>query len=58
MDTSAFLFYLTLVSIIDIRPHYAGRHLELIQRRKEAKSRTLQVRRDYNRTAREQGSGL
>jgi hypothetical protein len=29
------------------------RHLEKIQRRKEAKSRTLQARRDYNRTARE-----
>ncbi len=37
---------------------YTGRHLEVIQRRKEAKSRTLQARREYNRTAREQGSGL
>ena len=37
---------------------YTGRHLEVIQRRKEAKSRTLQTRREYNRTAREQGSGL
>ena len=37
---------------------YTGRHLEVIQRRKEAKSSTLQTRRDYNRTAREQGSGL
>jgi len=37
---------------------YTGRHLKVIQRRKEAKSRTLQARRDYNRTAREQDSGL
>ncbi len=37
---------------------YTGRHLEVIQRRKEAKSRTLQTRREYNRTARDQGSGL
>jgi len=33
--------------------HWAGKYLEIIQRRKEAKSRTLQVRRDYNRTVRE-----
>jgi len=37
---------------------YTGRHLEIIQRRKEVKSRTLEVRRDYNRTVREQGHGL
>ena len=37
---------------------YTGRHLEIIQRRKEVKSRTLAVRRNYNRTAREQGHGL
>ena len=37
---------------------YTGRHLEIIKRRKEAKSRTLQTRKDYIRTAREQGSGL
>jgi transposase InsO family protein len=37
---------------------YTGRHLEVIQRRKEAKSRTLQTRREYNRIAREQGSDL
>jgi putative transposase len=44
----------------DVTPHdvYTGRYLEIIQKRKEAKSRTLQVRRDYNRIAREQGSGL
>jgi putative transposase len=34
---------------------YTGRHLEIIQKRKEVKSRTLVARRDYNRTAREQG---
>jgi len=44
----------------DVTPHdvYTGRYLEVIQRRKEAKSRTLLARRDYNRVAREQGSGL
>ncbi len=36
---------------------YAGRHLEIIQRRKEVKSRTLAVRKDYNRTTRQQGQG-
>ncbi len=44
----------------DVTPFdvYTGRYLEIIWKRKEAKSRTLQVRRDYNRTAREQGNGL
>ena len=44
----------------DVTPYdvYTGRYLEIIQKRKEVKSRTLQVRRDYNRTAREQGNGL
>ena len=37
---------------------YTGRHLEIIQRRKEVKNRTLEARRDYNRIAREQGHGL
>jgi len=37
---------------------YTGRHLEIVQRRKEVKSRTLQARKEYNRTARGQGSGL
>ncbi len=36
---------------------YTGRHLEIIRRRKEAKSKTSITRRDYNRTAREQGHG-
>ena len=31
---------------------YSGRHVEIIQRRKEVKSKTLTARRDYNRTAR------
>jgi putative transposase len=35
---------------------YTGRHIGILQRRKEAKSRTLQVRKDYNRAAREQGN--
>ena len=44
----------------DVTPHdvYTGRYLEVIQRRKEAKSRTLQARRGYNRVAREQDRGL
>ena len=44
----------------DVTPYdvYTGRHLGIILKRKEAKSRTLQVRKNYNRTAREQGSGL
>jgi len=37
---------------------YTGRHIEIIQRRKEVKSRTLEARRGYNRTARKQGHGL
>jgi hypothetical protein len=35
---------------------YASRHHEIIQRRKEAKSRTLAARRDYNRSARIQSN--
>ena len=43
----------------DVTPYdvYTGRHIEIIQRRKEAKNRTLTARRDYNSTAREQGNG-
>jgi hypothetical protein len=42
----------------DITPHdvYTGRYLEIIKKRKEAKSRTLAARRDYNGAAREQGN--
>jgi transposase InsO family protein len=42
----------------DITPYdvYTGRHLEIMRKRKEAKSRTLEERRDYNRAAREQGN--
>lgn len=36
---------------------YTGRHLEVIQRTREAKSRTLQARREYNKIAREQWRG-
>jgi hypothetical protein len=32
---------------------YTGRHLEIIQRRKEVKSRALEARKGYNMTARE-----
>jgi putative transposase len=41
--------------LCDVTPHdvYKGRNLEILRKRKEAKSRTLQERRDYNRTARE-----
>jgi putative transposase len=44
----------------DVTPYdvYIGRHLEIIQKRKEAKSRTLQARRDYNMSARKQGNSL
>jgi putative transposase len=44
----------------DVTPYnvYTGRHLEIIRKRKEAKSGTLQQRRDYNRIAREQDSCL
>jgi transposase InsO family protein len=44
----------------DVTPYdvYTGKHLEVIQRRKEAKNRTLQARRDYNRAVREQNEGL
>jgi len=37
---------------------YTGKHHEIIQKRKEVKSKTLQERRDYNRTARGTGHGL
>jgi transposase InsO family protein len=37
---------------------YTGKHLEIIQKRREAKSKTLEARRDYNRAVREQGQGL
>ena len=37
---------------------YAGRHLGILRRRKEAKSKTLETRRGYNRAAREQEHGL
>jgi transposase InsO family protein len=44
----------------DVTPYdvYTGRHLEVIQRRKEAKSRTLHARRVYNGTTRKQSKGL
>ena len=37
---------------------YTGRRTKIIQRRKEAKNKTLQLRRDYNKAAREQGNNL
>jgi len=37
---------------------YTGRHVQIIKKRKEVKSRTLQERRSYNKTIREQKSGL
>jgi putative transposase len=44
----------------DVTPYdvYTGRHLEVIQRRKEAKSRTLHARRVYNGTTRKQSKGF
>ncbi len=43
----------------NVTPHYVytGKHLEIIQRRKEVKSRTLAARRDYNRIARKESNG-
>jgi hypothetical protein len=35
---------------------YMGCHFEILQNRKEAKSKTLLARKDYNRAAREQGN--
>jgi len=45
-------------SLGNITPYdvFIGRHLEILSKRKEAKSRTLQERKDYNRSAREQGN--
>jgi putative transposase len=42
----------------NVTPHavYTGTHIEIIQKRKEVKSRTLQARRDYNRTARKESN--
>ena len=37
---------------------YTGRHLKLLQRRKEVKNETLEARRSYDRTSREQGHSL
>jgi len=37
---------------------YVGQHLEILQRRKEAKRKTVETRLEYNRTIREQSSGL
>jgi putative transposase len=37
---------------------YTGRHLEIIRRRKEVKSKTLAARKDYNRAARGQGNSF
>ena len=44
----------------DVTPYdvYTGRYPEILQNRKEAKSKTLAQRRDYNRAAREQSIGL
>ena len=41
--------------LVDSQTHTT---ITVCQRRKEAKSRTLQVRKDYNRVVREQGNGL
>jgi hypothetical protein len=37
---------------------YMGRRQEVLQRRKEAKTRTLEGRKSYNSTVREQGLGV
>ena len=42
----------------DVTPYdvYTGRHPEILQRRKEAKYKTSQARKNYNRAVREQDS--
>ena len=42
----------------DVTPYdvYTGMYLEILRKREETKSRTLQARRDYNRAVREQGN--
>ena len=44
----------------DVTPYdvYTGRHTEILQLRKEVKSKTLQARKDYNKAIREQANGL
>ena len=44
----------------DVTPYdvYTGRQSEILRKRKEVKSKTLQVSRDYNRAARERGNDL
>ena len=44
----------------DVTPYdvYTGRHLGIIQKRREVKSKTLQLRKNYNRTVRERSSSL
>jgi len=44
----------------DVTPHdvYTGRPLEIIQRRKEAKNRTLASGKEYNRATRKQSNDL
>ncbi len=43
----------------NVTPHdvYTGKHREILQRRKEVKSRTLAARRDYNKIARKESNG-
>ncbi len=36
---------------------YTDKRLEIMQRRKEVENKTLEARRDYNRTTRGQGHG-
>ena len=47
-------------SLGDVIPHdvYTGRYHEVLKSRKEVKTTTLEVRRDYNKAAREQINGL
>jgi hypothetical protein len=45
-----------MYTLVPIVPFF--NNLEIIQRRREAKSKTLQVRKEYNRAVREQGNGI
>ena len=42
----------------NVPPDAFARQLEILQRRKEAKRKTLETRLKYNRTVREQSTGL
>jgi len=53
--------YIWTINIATVRTPaevYHGKRDAILARRKEAKNRTLQTRRDYNKAVREHGSSL